>query len=144
MNEEQLISRLRENGYKITPQRIAICKIVLSNEKHPNAEQIFEEIKRKHPAISMTTVYHTLDMLKEMGMLTELRFNSQPSRFDPNTSVHINIICKGCGVIWDYSSDTLRNKWNHIISEIGKQPIGQRLDVYIICDDCKKNLHQEK
>ena len=137
MNEEQLISTLRNNGYKVTPQRLAICKWVLSSEDHPSAEQVFEKVSKQHPGISMTTIYHTLDMLKELGLVSELGLGNQPLRYDPNTSVHVNVICQRCGKIWDYKSESMKSQWNLLVSEIEIEPIGQRLDVYIICDDCK-------
>ncbi|MGY5862114.1 MAG: Fur family transcriptional regulator [Candidatus Thorarchaeota archaeon] len=137
MNKEQLSSLLRKNGYKVTPQRLAICEWVLSSEDHPTAEQVFEKVSKQHPAISMTTVYHTLDMLKEIGLVSDMGFNSQPSRYDPNTSAHVNVICQRCGKIWDYQSESMQTLWNRLVSEIEVQPIGQRLDVYVICDNCK-------
>ncbi|OLS20371.1 MAG: Peroxide-responsive repressor PerR [Candidatus Thorarchaeota archaeon AB_25] len=138
MNKEQLISMLRENGHKVTPQRIAICEEVLSSKEHPTAEAIFEKVSKRHPAISFTTVYHTLDLLKKLELIHEIRFDNRVTRYDPNTSVHVNIICQKCGKISDYESDTVKIQWNHIISELKIQPIGQRLDAYVICGDCKE------
>jgi Fur family peroxide stress response transcriptional regulator len=137
MNKEKLISKLRKNGYKVTPQRLAICEEVLSSDSHPTAEQIFNRVSKEYPAISMTTVYHTLDMLKKLDLVSELRFNNQSSRYDPNTSIHVNVICQHCGKIWDYKSDFIQSQWARIVREIKVKPIGQRLDIYIICDNCK-------
>jgi Fur family peroxide stress response transcriptional regulator len=138
MNREQLILLLREKGYKITPQRIAICQEVLSSKDHPSAEQVYSKISKNHPGISLTTIYHTLDILKELNLVEELRFDSSRSRYDPNTSIHANIICQRCGEIQDYESEGIRKNWLRIISEIGLEPIGQRLDIYIECKKCKK------
>lgn len=138
MKKEELISMLRKNGHKVTPQRLAICEEVLFSEKHPNAEMIFEKVSKQHPGLSMTTVYHTLDMLKKMELVQEIRFDNRTSRFDPNTSVHVNIICQKCGKISDFESDALQKHWSSIVSELEVKPIGQRLDVYVICDDCEK------
>jgi Fur family peroxide stress response transcriptional regulator len=137
MNKKQLISVFRENDYRVTPQRLAICEWVLASEDHPTAEQVFEHVSKEHPALSMTTVYNTLEMLKKIGLLSELGFNMQPARFDPTTSVHINVICQQCGKIRDFKSESIKTQWEKIVSEILADSIGQRLDVYVICDDCK-------
>ena len=138
MKKEQLISMLRKNGHKVTPQRLAICEEVLLSKEHPTAEMIFEKVSQQHPGLSMTTVYHTLDMLKKLELIHEIRLDSRSSRFDPNTSVHVNIICQKCGKISDYQSDEIQRQWNRIVSEIKVRPIGQRLDAYVICEECEE------
>ncbi|MGY5864552.1 MAG: Fur family transcriptional regulator [Candidatus Thorarchaeota archaeon] len=137
MNKEQLISMLRKNGHKVTPQRIAIFEEVLSSKEHPTAETIFEKVSKQHPAISMTTVYHTFELLKKLDLVHEIRVDSRTSRYDPNTSVHVNVICQKCGKISDYESDAIQSQWNRIVSEIKIKPVGQRLVAYVICEDCK-------
>jgi len=137
MNKEQLVSMLRKTGHKVTPQRLAICKEVLSSQEHPTAEMIFERVAKQYPGLSMTTVYHTLDMLKKLELVHELGFNSKPSRFDPNTSTHINIICQKCGKISDYQSEAIQDYWNRIVLEMKLEPVGQRLDIYVVCEDCR-------
>ena len=137
MKREELITILRNNGHKVTPQRIAICEEVLSSKKHPTAELIFEKVSKQHPAISMTTVYHTLDLLRKLELVQEIRFDDRATRYDPNTSVHVNIICQECGKISDYESEVIQKKWSRIISEIRIDPVGQRLDAYVICEECK-------
>jgi len=136
MKETQLIALFRENGYKVTPQRLAICEEVLSSREHPSAEMIFEKVSKKYPSLSLTTVYHTLDLLKELELVHELRFDNHSSRFDPNTSIHVNVICRRCGKIEDYNSDSIQKKWRDLVSEIDVQSIGQRLDVYFVCEKC--------
>jgi Fur family peroxide stress response transcriptional regulator len=138
MNKEELFTMLRKNGHKVTPQRIAICEEVLSSKEHPTAETIFERVSMRHPAISMTTVYHTLDLLRKLELIQEIRFDDRVTRYDPNTSVHVNIICQECGKISDYESDVIQKQWNRIISEMKIEPVGQRLDAYVICENCKK------
>ena len=137
MNDEELISILRKNGFKVTPQRLEICKELLSRDDHPTAEQVFDKVSKQHPTISMTTIYHTLDMLKKLNIISELGFSNQSTRYDPNTSVHVNVICQKCGKIWDYESASISRQWTSIVSEIEVNPVGQRLDAYVVCDNCK-------
>jgi Fur family peroxide stress response transcriptional regulator len=58
------------------------------------------------------------------------------SRFDPDTSPHINIICQKCGKIEDYKAESVKKLWAQIIEELGFKPIGQRIDIYTCCDRC--------
>ena len=138
MTEDQLISTLRDSGYKVTPQRLAICKYLLSSKDHPTAEQIHSEIVKKYPAISLTTIYNTLDLLKGLNLVHELNIDNHTSRFDPNTSVHVNIICQKCNKIRDFNSEIINELWSQIVREIDSKTVGQRLDVYVICDDCNR------
>jgi Fur family peroxide stress response transcriptional regulator len=138
MTENQLISTLRDSGYKVTPQRLAICNYVLSSKDHPTAEQIHSEIAKNYPAISLTTIYNTLDLLKELNLVHELNIDNHTSRFDSNTSIHVNIICQKCNKIRDFESEIIRELWSKIEREIDSKPIGHRLDVYVLCDDCKR------
>ena len=138
MTEDRLISTLRDSGYKVTPQRLAICNYVLSSKEHPTAEQIHSEIVKKHPAISLNTVYQTMDMLIELGLVQEMRFGGSSSRFDPNTSLHANINCQNCGEIRDFESEGIRELWSRIVTEMKVEAMGQRLDVYVLCDEDKR------
>ncbi len=138
MTEDQLISILRDSGYKVTPQRLAICNYVLSSKEHPTVEQIHSEILEKNPTISLNTIYQTMDMLIDLGLVQEMRFSGSSSRFDPNTSVHANIICQNCSKIRDFESEGIRELWSRIVMEMNVEPLGQRLDVYVLCDECRK------
>ena len=138
MNNDQLMVVLRENGYKVTPQRLAICKLALSSKNHPTADQIHQELMKKYPTISLATVYQTLHLLTSMGMLQELGFTDKSSRYDPNMTPHFNVVCKGCGEIYDYEAKDVKKLWSQIIGELGFTPMGQRLDLYRYCDKCKE------
>jgi Fur family peroxide stress response transcriptional regulator len=138
LTEDQLISILRKSGHKVTPQRLAICNYVLSSKDHPTAEQIYSEVLKKHPTISLNTIYQTMDMLKSLNLVHELSLESNASRFDSNASIHVNVICQKCNKIRDFESESIKRLWSQIVREIDSSPVGQRLDVYVICDDCKR------
>ena len=139
MNIEQIIAKFHEKGFKVTPQRLAICKYVLSSKDHPTTDMVYLEIKKKYPTISLATVYQTLHLLSNIGMLQELNFNDRISRYDPKTSPHINIICKNCGKVEDYNTEDTERLWHKIVDSLGFKPIGQRIDVYRNCDQCKES-----
>ncbi|MEM3381670.1 MAG: transcriptional repressor, partial [Candidatus Bathyarchaeia archaeon] len=72
METQQLIDKFHKKGYKVTPQRLVICEFILSTKDHPTADQIHQELKKKYPTMSLATVYQTLHILSEIGLLQEL------------------------------------------------------------------------
>jgi Fur family peroxide stress response transcriptional regulator len=95
-------------------------------------------VKKKHPTISLATVYQTLHLLSQIGLLQEMGFTDCISRYDPDTSPHINIVCQKCGKIEDYKARSIEKLWIQIIKELNFEPIGQLIDVYTHCDKCKR------
>lgn len=137
MDDQELIDLFRENGFKVTAQRLAICKFILSRGDHPSTDQVYHALKIDYPTISLGTVYKTLDLLEELGLIQKLRFNESNIRYDPDLQLHINMVCTKCGKIYDYKAENIQNMWNVIISDLGIKPKGQRIDIYFECDDCK-------
>jgi Fur family peroxide stress response transcriptional regulator len=138
VNIQQLITKLREQGYKVTPQRLAVFELILSRKDHPTANQIHKEVTRKYPSMSLATVYQALHLLTEMGLLQELGFTDRSSRYDPNIMPHINIICLECGEISDFEAESVRKMWSQLVAKLGFQPVRQRFDIYRYCDKCRK------
>jgi len=136
MKIEEPVDRLRKSGYKVTPQRLAIYEWVLSRTDHPTAEQVHREMLRKYPTISLATIYQALHLLTSLGLLHELGFADRSSRFDPNVSPHVNVICQKCGEIRDLETKSVNALWSQIVEEVGFKPVGQRLDLYWNCDRC--------
>jgi Fur family peroxide stress response transcriptional regulator len=143
MDDQQLITTLRSKGYKVTPQRLAICKLLLSSKDHPSAEQLYQEVKKTYPTISLATVYITLDLLKKISLVQELGFSDRSSRYDPNNSPHVNVICPKCSKIYDYESAEAKKMLSQVVAE-ANLPLRQRLDLYALCDKCSQGKKQER
>lgn len=137
MDTQSIIGFFREKGLKVTSQRLAICKFILSRKDHPTAEQIYQELRTEYPTISLGTIYKNLNLLKELGLIQELGFKEGSVRYDPDMELHVNMVCSNCGKISDYKAENVENLWNAIISDLTIKPIGQRIDIYYECDDCK-------
>lgn len=134
-DNRQLISLLKDKGFKITPQRLEICNIVLNSSGHPTAESVYREISKLYPSISQATVYNTLNLLVKLRILNELPFTNTHTRYDINTEVHINIVCKSCGKITDYESDQVKGLYAMLKTKI-EGIEGQRFDIYKTCEKC--------
>lgn len=104
----KVVKRFRETGLKITPQRLSIFRLLQSNHHHPSAEDVYRETLKVHPSISFTTVYKTLQTLRDMGEIQELSINPERAHYDPDISEHAHTFCRSCRRIADiqYSLDT--------------------------------------
>ena len=137
MDDQELFALFRKNGYKVTAQRLAIYKFISTRKDHPSADQIHQELKTDYPTLSLGTIYKTLHTLKELGLIQELGFNEGSIRYDPDMELHINLVCSKCGKIEDYKAENVKKLWNAIISDLKLKPLGQRIDIYYNCEDCK-------
>ena len=137
MDTEKIIELLRKKGLRITTQRLAVYKFILSRKDHPSADQIYQELKNQYPTISLGTIYKTLHLLKELGLLQELGFPEGSIRYDPDMELHINMVCSKCGKIYDHKTENVKKLWNAILSELNIKPQSQRIDIYYECDDCR-------
>jgi len=103
--EDRIAGRLRKQGLKITPQRIAILRCLAGNRDHPSVEEIYREVLSQFPTISLATVYNTLGTLEEIREVQPITFDASRKRYDPDMSLHHHVICDRCGVIRDVFVD---------------------------------------
>lgn len=102
---ERIIRRLRAEGLKITPQRMAIVKYLDGNTNHPSVEEIHREVAREFPTISLATVYNTLDTLERINEVQALTVDPSRKHYDPQTQPHHHLICADCWSIRDVFAD---------------------------------------
>ncbi|WP_399660766.1 peroxide-responsive transcriptional repressor PerR, partial [Staphylococcus aureus] len=99
---EESIASLRQAGVRITPQRQAILRYLISSHTHPTADEIYQALSPDFPNISVATIYNNLRVFKDIGIVKELTYGDSSSRFDFNTHNHYHIICEQCGKIVDF------------------------------------------
>jgi len=136
--EASIIKALRGKGYKATSQRIAISRFVLRNHDHPTAQRIYSDVKKVYPTIGLATVYKTIQILKEVGLIQELNLPKDQTRFDSDMEPHINLICLGCGNISDFEDPTVREIIAKVSAAEEFAAIGQRFDMYGLCQSCNQ------
>lgn len=135
MESEKIIETFRRKGFRATPQRIAIAQVVLNSKDHPTAEQVFGYVKRTNPSISLSTVYNTLNTMRDMNMLQELVFGKN-HRYDPNTKIHINLVCQNCGKIIDVENKIIEKEVEKISKRRKVSINGHSFEIYGICREC--------
>jgi Fur family peroxide stress response transcriptional regulator len=133
--ELKLITSLREKGYKLTSQRLEIIRLLSRDRSHPGAMDILEKVRQRAPKISMSTVYYTQDVLKKEGLIRELEFYDKDNRYDITVSDHINLICRKCGKIEDFT-EAVPFSSEMIEAQTGFRPVGMRFEYYGYCKSC--------
>ena len=135
---EIIIQKLRDEGHKITPQRMAIVKILSKSENHPSVEDIYDQIKEDFPTMSLATVYRNIVLIKSLGEVLELGFPDGSNRYDGNKPYpHPHVVCIQCKKIVDPDLDSLDNMTEEVAKETEFKILNHRLDFFGICKRCQ-------
>jgi Fe2+ or Zn2+ uptake regulation protein len=102
----ELTEAFRRQGLKITPQRQCIFRVLHDNVEHPSADAVYAAAVAEMPAISLRTVYQTLNDLAAMGEINAVDLGTGSGRFDPNVADHHHLVCEVCGSVRDVDVDT--------------------------------------
>ena len=134
----QLVKKLRQRGYRITPQRAAILKVLTESPDHPSVEQVYAAVSPDFPMTSLATVYKTINMLKEEGEVLELGFANESSRYDGSKPYpHPHLICVRCQRIIDPEIDQFDGLSRELAQKYGYQILNQRVDFFGVCPVCQ-------
>jgi Fur family peroxide stress response transcriptional regulator len=134
-----MLEKLREQKFRITPQRIAVLKILSSSDGHPSVEEVFQQVKQDFPTTSLATVYKTVTLLKELNEVLELGFPEGSNRYDGNRPFpHPHLICTSCRKIIDPNIESLEGVTQELVSETGFHITNHRLDFFGICPNCQE------
>lgn len=139
---------LKENGLKVTSQRIMILEALESRpDKHLTAEEIYELVKEKNPDIGLATVYRTIQLLSELNLIDKLnlddgyvRYEIGHQRHDDKIHRHHHLICLNCGKILTFEDDLLDHLENNIQETMSFEVIDHEVKLYGYCKDCRENL----
>ncbi len=104
MINNNYVEALKKSGYKITPQRLAVIDFISANPGHFTADQVFREIKKREPTVTLATVYNIFRAMKSSGIIQSFEVNGSMI-YESNNIPHANFICTSCGSIRDYPAD---------------------------------------
>ncbi|MDQ7830735.1 MAG: transcriptional repressor [Desulfovibrionaceae bacterium] len=136
---ENLVALLKEKGCRVTPQRLAILRVLTQSRGHPSAEQIHARLARQYPTMSLATVYKTIALLKQSGEILELQFSDLGNRYDARRPhPHPHVICTRCGAIVDADDPLLGDAAERVARETGYSILAHRLDFFGLCPACLK------
>jgi Fur family transcriptional regulator, peroxide stress response regulator len=134
----------KENGIKVTPQRIEIFLEIVDALDHPSAEDIHRRVRTRLLTISLDTVYRTLSTFESCGLIARVQFLEDKTRFDPNVEHHHHIFCTECKSIKDFYWPELDDA--DLPVEVQKWGRAQKkhLQVRGICSKCAQEKHPPK
>jgi Fur family peroxide stress response transcriptional regulator len=136
---ENLVALLRAKGCRVTPQRLAILRVLTQSRGHPTAEQIHSRLVRQYPTMSLATVYKTIALLKQAGEVLELQFSDFGNRYDGRRPhPHPHVVCTRCGAIVDADDPLLGDAADRVARETGYAIRSHRLDFFGLCPSCLK------
>ena len=142
MRVNEMLARLKEHSFRITPQRLAVLEVLAAGEGHPTVEQIHEQVKTDFPTTSLATIYKTVSLLKELGEVLELGFANGSNRYDGSKPYpHPHLICTRCNTIIDPDLSSLQDLEKELMDETGFVITTHRLDFFGICREC---LHKKE
>src|SRR5947207_3493621 len=139
--KQKFIDFLGQKNLRLTSQRQAIIESVFSTDEHFTAEQLLEWSRRRDKTVSRATVYRTLPLLTESGLVREMDFGKDYKFYDPNYADHPNhshIICQDCDRIVEFESDKIARIEDEISQKLGFAVKTQRLQITATCEELKR------
>jgi Fur family peroxide stress response transcriptional regulator len=134
----QMLAKLKRHDFRLTPQRLAVLKVLAASEGHPTVERIYETVKAEFPTTSIATIYKAVNLLKQLNEVLELGFPDGSNRYDGNKPYpHPHVICTQCKKIIDPNLGSLKDLTKEVIKETGFQIQNHRVDFFGTCRDCQ-------
>jgi Fur family transcriptional regulator, ferric uptake regulator len=140
--KQRFMAFLAHKNLRLTAQRRAIIDTAFSTRQHFTAEQLLGWSRRRDKSVSRATVYRTLPLLTESGMVREVDFGKDYKFYDPNYAerpYHNHIICTDCGKIFEFESESLEQLENDVSQRLGFSVIAQRLQISAHCEELRKH-----
>lgn len=134
----------RKAGVKMTPQRLEIFRELASTQEHPDAETLFRAVQQRMPTVSLDTVYRTLWMLHDLGLVATLGPQRNGLRFDANLDPHHHYVCVRCGLVRDFESQELDSlSVPDAVRQLGSI-VGAQVEVRGLCARCQNEQETSK
>ena len=139
LTERQRVSELRQHGYKLTPQRRAVIRIVTSSNDHLTPTEIHEKIRDTYPGTGLVTIYRTLEILSELGLICEVHAGGSCRSYTMGSQQHHHhLICSGCGTVVNFTGYYLNELEKNLSKESGFRIDSHLLEFVGLCRDCQK------
>jgi Fe2+ or Zn2+ uptake regulation protein len=140
-SEEARIPRLlRQAGLRVTPQRILLLEIIAGSEGHLDADEIYRRVRGLSPRLSLSTVYRTLSLLRDEGLVRELHFDEDHHHYelcDDAAGKHYHLYCLGCGTIVEFEGSLVTELEQSLAQTHDFAIVGSTVDVAGYCAQCR-------
>ncbi len=122
---------------RLTPYRAAVLEALRASHGHPTAAEIFRRVRRRHRGVAYATIYNALSWLTHQGLVAELKFGDEASRYDPIIRRHDHLVCTLCGTLVDYDAGLSQRLWSHAGRRQGFRVEDYRLELFGLCPHCR-------
>lgn len=136
---DELVEKLRQRDCRITPQRVAVLRVLAQEGTHLTADQIYDRIRGELPTTSLATVYKTVSLLKDVGALQELNLSGESSYYDAGQDApHPHLICTRCGEVRDVQMAEMNDVLARVARETGYRITDPQCNLFGICPQCQQ------
>ena len=118
----------------MTKYERAIYQLVTHSTRHMTADQVFSELKRTYPTISLATIYNNLNKLCAAGLVRRIPIEGSPDRYD-RVARHDHVVCRRCGALTDVCFEDMTDSLRR---QLGEDFLFYDLKVYYLCPDCRR------
>ncbi|MCO6453544.1 MAG: transcriptional repressor [Caldilineales bacterium] len=132
--------RIRSQGFRLTPQRQLILDAVCEGDGHTSIDEIYERVHHKSPAINRSTVYRTLDFLREVNLVVDAEIGGHTVFEIANDHPHHHLVCQTCGVEIEISQESLAPSFAAIERESGFMVDSNHLVLAGLCEKCRGDI----
>ncbi len=138
------LERLKEAGYRLTPQRVMVLEALAARPSHIGVDEIFQEVHARYPYIDVATVYRTLQLLKELHLVAELDVGGSARYELLRAGLHHHMVCRSCGTAFDFGSSYLEEFRRRLVEEFGFEPDLEHFAIGGLCKSCADQGKQLK
>ncbi len=137
-NHSTLIEELQTRGIRVTPQRAIIFEAIEQLEGHITAEDIYEEVQKVNPYVSLATVYRTLELLQGLSLINQTNFGRSQTYFAlKNHGPHHHLVCAECGRIEEFSDELLACIRADLETQYGFEAHTDHMSIFGLCQQCR-------
>jgi len=137
---KDLVNRLYEQGYRLTPQRMLVISAIENSDDHISAEEIYSQVVTKYPHVNISTIYRTLELLKRLGLVTETDLRGGRVRYHPaDKGHHHHLVCQECGAVIDLDESVLTPVKDMLLQRFEFTADLNHLAIFGRCINCNKD-----
>ncbi len=136
---------LRKRGYRLTPQRHMILSVIQEADGHLNVDQILERVQERNPYVSLSTVYRTLELLRELGLVRENHLPGEQPHYEmAESTAHHHLVCRKCRTVIHLEDTLLGNLHEQLQQQYTFHGLTLDLVAAGYCDACWQKIQQEQ
>lgn len=137
---ESFTEYLKSGNYRITPERFTVLEAVLRHDGHFDADELFFQLKGNGQKVSRATVYNTLDLLVDCGLISKYRFGENHSRFEKafGRPHHDHLICLQCGDIIEFVNEKIVKIQAEVCKANMFKAQSSTLQIFGVCSKCQQ------